>query len=43
VDWKKTGDTLTVDAKAPAGVKLRFERNDSMQGLKVVFNGETVK
>jgi alpha-L-rhamnosidase len=43
VEWKRAGDTVTVNAKAPAGVELRFERNDSLQGLKVVFNGEAVK
>jgi hypothetical protein len=43
VEWKKAGDTLLVDAKAPAGVKLTFARNDSMQGLKVLFNGEAVQ
>jgi hypothetical protein len=43
VEWKKAGDTVTVDAKAPTGVKLRFERNDSLKGMKVVFNGEKME
>ena len=43
VEWRKTGDTLTVTAKAPAGATLRFERNDSLDGLNVVFNGEAAK
>lgn len=40
VSWKRAGDTLTVDAKASEGVALRFERNDSHEGLKVIFNGK---
>ncbi len=43
VEWKRVGDTVTVEAKAPAGVELRFDRNDSLAGLKVVFNGKPVK
>ena len=43
VSWKRAGDTLTVDAKAPEGAKLRFERNDSHNGLKIVFNGQPVE
>ncbi len=43
VSWKRAGDTLTVDAKAPEGAKLRFERNDSHDGLKIVFNGQPVE
>jgi hypothetical protein len=37
--WKRDGKTLRVDASAPEGVRLRFRRNDTHDGLTVVFNG----
>lgn len=41
VNWKREGDTLHIDAKAPDGVALRFETNDTLEGLKVIFNAKT--
>lgn len=37
--WKRDGDTVTIDAEVPEGVSVRYEPNDSLKGLKVVFNG----
>lgn len=41
VSWKREGNILRVEAKGPEGTELRFERNDSMEGLKVEFNGKS--
>jgi hypothetical protein len=40
VSWRKEGDTVRIDAKAPKETKLTFERNDSLKDLKVEFNGQ---
>ena len=40
VSWRKEGGRLKVSAKTPAGVELRFEKNDSMEGLEVRFEME---
>jgi hypothetical protein len=37
VSWRKEGGRLRVSVKAPAGVELRFEENESMDGLEVSF------
>ncbi|HEX7597560.1 MAG TPA: alpha-L-rhamnosidase, partial [Polyangia bacterium] len=37
VSWRKEAGRLLVSAKAPAGVLLRFEPNESMGGLEVSF------
>ncbi len=37
VSWRKEGGRLRVSAKAPAGVEVRFEANESMKGLEVSF------
>jgi hypothetical protein len=40
VSWRKEGGRLTVSARAPAGVELRCEENESMEGLEVSFEKE---
>ena len=42
VSWRKESGQLHVSAKAPAGVELRFEENESMQGLAVSFEKEEI-
>ncbi len=42
VHWEKKGRKIEVSAKAAADVKLRFQRNASMDGFKVLFNGKEV-
>ncbi|MBI3119554.1 MAG: hypothetical protein HYZ00_12745, partial [Candidatus Hydrogenedentes bacterium] len=42
VEWTLEGKTLTIAARAPAGVKLAFKGNAAIAGHAVVFNGETV-
>ena len=37
VSWRKEKGRLLVSVKAPAGVELRFEPNESMDGLEVIF------
>ena len=37
VSWLKEGVKLHITAKAPAGVALRFEPNESIEGLEVSF------
>jgi len=37
VSWRKENGRLQVSVKAPAGVELRFEPNESMGGLEVSF------
>ena len=39
VSWKREGETVSIEAQAPQGVALHFERNESLNGLKVMFNG----
>lgn len=39
VSWKLNGDTLEVFADGPLGTRLRFVRNESHQGLRVLYNG----
>lgn len=43
VSWVLDGETVTVTTSAPEGVALKFERNDSLAGKKVVFNGQPVE
>jgi len=43
VSWAVEGETLKVTANAPAGVSLRFVRNDTHDGFNVVFNGAPVE
>jgi len=43
VSWTLEGDALKVTANAPEGVTLRFVRNDTHDGLSVVFNGRPAK
>ncbi|MBW7866577.1 MAG: family 78 glycoside hydrolase catalytic domain [Candidatus Hydrogenedens sp.] len=43
VSWKRNGNVLDVTAAAPEGTALRFERNDSHEGLEIRFNGETIQ
>ncbi len=42
VSWRIDGEQLVIDANAPEGVALRFESNDALQGLEVVFNGDKI-
>ena len=35
MDWKKVGDKLTVNIEHPKGVKVKFEKNETMAGLNV--------
>ena len=42
VDWRVEDGTLRVSAAAPEGVALRFERNATHEGLRVVFNGQEI-
>jgi len=37
VSWRREGNRLQVSAKAPAGVLVLFESNESMAGLEVSF------
>jgi len=37
VSWRREGDTVTIEAKAPKDVALAFESNDSLKGLKVDY------
>jgi len=39
VSWQLDDDMLHIRAKAPEGVDLRFIRNDTHDGLRVLFNG----
>ena len=38
VSWKKDGNKLVINAKAPENVKLKYEPNPSHDGLEIVFN-----
>jgi hypothetical protein len=40
VAWKLSDHTLTITATGPEGTRLRFEPNATLEGLRVVFNGE---
>ena len=40
VDWRVEDGTLRVTVTAPDGVTTRFERNETHEGLRVVFNGQ---
>ncbi len=42
VSWKLEGKTLEITATGPEGTALRFERNDALDGLTVIFNGKSV-
>lgn len=42
VDWKLEGDVLTVNTDAPAGTRVDFVRNESHQGVTILFNGRPV-
>lgn len=37
VSWRKTGDTIDIEARAPKATELVFETNDSLKGLKVNY------
>ncbi|MCX5770110.1 MAG: family 78 glycoside hydrolase catalytic domain [Candidatus Hydrogenedentes bacterium] len=37
VAWRKEGDAINIEAKAPKAVDLTFESNDSLKGLKVNY------
>jgi len=43
VRWKRTGKELTIKTSTPPGVKLTFESNRSLEGLKVIWNGEVMQ
>jgi alpha-L-rhamnosidase len=40
VSWKRDDDTLAITAKGPDGTTLRFESNDTLSDLNILFNGE---
>lgn len=42
VAWSVDGNVLTVNAKTSEGVALRFIRNDSLSGMKILYNGAEV-
>jgi hypothetical protein len=42
VEWKLEGETLNITATGPEQAKLGFETNESLQGLKVTFNGKAM-
>lgn len=42
VEWERKNQTLVIKASAPQGVKLRFIKNPSHQGLVVFFNSRKV-
>ncbi|HNQ90356.1 MAG TPA: alpha-L-rhamnosidase C-terminal domain-containing protein [Verrucomicrobiota bacterium] len=42
VSWKRTGNTITLAYSVPSGVKAVFSRNPSLEGLKVIVNGQPV-
>ena len=37
VSWRKEGDVINIEAKAPKEVELTLESNDSLKGLKVNY------
>ncbi len=39
VEWSWEANVLKVDAKAPEGIILRFTRNESLSGMKIIYNG----
>jgi hypothetical protein len=44
VAWEKsTEGVLSINAEAPAGVKLKYKANASHAGLRVVWNGREVQ
>lgn len=44
VSWSRIGDVVTIEARGPEGVTLHYEPNNTLAGLKVIFNGvESVK
>src|SRR5690606_14695891 len=43
VSWKLDGTTLDVVATGPRDVSLRFVRNDSHDGLTIVYNHEPLE
>lgn len=38
VSWRKEGDTINIEARAPKGTELTFESNDSLKGLRVDYH-----
>jgi hypothetical protein len=40
VSWEIKGDRMDIHCEAPKEVNVQFKRNDSLQGLKVTFNGK---
>jgi hypothetical protein len=43
VSWRKADGILTINATAPAGVRLRLRPNASHAGLRIVFNGRALR
>ncbi|MFA7691991.1 MAG: hypothetical protein GX117_06030 [Candidatus Hydrogenedentes bacterium] len=39
VEWSVEDEVLTIKASAPENVSLNFVRNESLKGLKIIFNG----
>lgn len=37
VSWRKEGDTIEIEARAPRAVELEFVNNESLKGLKVNY------
>jgi len=40
VSWKLEGDTITIIATGTDGTKLRFEPNESLSKLNIIYNGD---
>jgi alpha-L-rhamnosidase len=39
VRWTRTANLLQVSVQAPAGTRVTFERNNSLEGLEVILEG----
>ena len=42
VEWRKEGNTLRINAAAPAGILLEYTANPSHAGWQVIFNHQSV-
>ena len=42
VAWERQGRVVTVNAGAPEGTELTFERNRTHEGLEIVFNSNPI-
>lgn len=43
VRWKRTDEELIIKTSVPPGVKLTFETNASLKGLRITWNGEVIQ